>query len=828
MNILHQLYKLIGLHDTSNRKQLSIIKVMNYLLGNNYEKSFSDNTLYNLYNNKTHLSYNNLHNLALFKGRDAKWLSQCISESIDIPGLSESANSLLQEIQSSNKFIEQNIPNESDLSSVMDTLVFLHFFHVPDPHILFRYNERGTCKNYVHCSSIECEISSALTKNNFLILSGNPGSGKKQVLINTLPKYCLASQTDTFWLDAPKSSSIPLKEQLLGISFMGDENRLNMNQLLERLKMKKSSSILIIDRPTFTDDDLSFCLEFLLPMKLKIIITTYRKSFPDTFTIVDVDKRPVDNLIEIFHEYHPDSDFTNDDIRTLLEIVESNVHVLSLIARALSKNDGTITKDMLLNDSEWIWEQTKTTKLHSSYHDSVSKSEDQLLALIGRILSNYNSALLVNSASELSIWTKTPISQDLLSIKWSPSVISECIAGGILQYYDANSEKLFMPRLIADTIWRNTPIDYDEYKEKIFKFIDTIENGKSLSLPYDDLYKMLFNMILRFHFQVTIMPSRIDNHSKENFQQWNKLLADIIERYMEFGNYHYAEHVLPYLYASRNKKGKIINPSELQIATQNLLRKQIACMKVDDMYVGIDNIHKFLLTLDKSLVSSNSDTEIINHLCSLIIKDMANCAIDMTLTLVAEEPRMNYDNFLNGLEKLSSLMKKSNTYYARFLKIVFHYFSATLNRNCQFYHLRKANAYRNPLLYDTGISPVLQFHIRALSLYFTFVIFYIKGAGNETNIFEQEYNGLFEAFQKSMWPYHPSHAFYSCTFLLAGNLPDFKEKCTYRNLLKSMEDYKSFIHTQLSLSRDQIKEHIVFADTMINEFLSGSPSEYFS
>lgn len=819
MSTFKKLYELIKCHTISNKKVLSIPEFMGYLIGNIADDSFSNTTLYNLYNNRKTLSYDNLNKIASYKNRGEEFYFQYI----DIPGLLEDANNLLC----------KELPyydRQNNLNSVLDAFVFLYFFNTLNPYILFQYNGKAPQKKYVHWEAMEQQILSAMENSNLLFLTGNPGSGKTQLLINTLPEYSFTSHTDIHWLDAPVISSLPLKEQILSISFIGmADKKLQLDELLSILKEKSSTSILIIDRPKITDEDLSFCREYLSKLNLKIIITTFRKALPSDFVVFDIDNRPADNLIKIFYSYNSDSSFTDNDIYNFSKKYDNNVYVLTLISKALSQKNNTLSKNMFLDEDVGIWDKKRTTKIHTDYYDFGEHTGQQILSLIKRILYNYDSKFLINHASELSIWTKAPISKNLLSNRWGESIINTCIDNGILQYYDSENTKLFMPRLIADTIWSQYAIDCNEYSKKIFKLIDILDYGQTLSLPYDDLYQLIFNMILRFHFQVTTMPSRIIKDVRDTFEGWNILLIDIIERFMKLGNYKYALKILPYLYVTHNEKSEVVFSPELRSITTQLLEKQANYMKSENMPEALENMLDFFTELPRNNLSpQNSISKIVTYLSTYIIRDMADCIIDLILTITGSKLLAEYDeatanctvpNFTQMLDKAFLILLKTDPYYAYYLKIAHCYYLTIFSGR---FYIPKAQAYIDYLLAEPNCSSQLRFQIRGLQLYFSLTLFYIQNGFSSYDpdlfkIFTSEYNSLYKEFAKSICPYHTSHIFYSCTFLLALHLPYVLHPFTYQNLLESMKSYKSFNRNQLSLNTEQIKDYGKMIDEKIFE-----------
>lgn len=816
MNILNELYEIICNNVKSAKKKISIVNFMHYLMGENYETPLSDATLYNIYKKDRNLSYDNLNKLAMSKDRGISRLHQYIPEEINTSALLNASKKLLDKcfIHSS-----ENSAKDDTLSSVMNKLVFLHFFYTTNPNTLFLPNEKASCKNYIHWKEMEHSITSVLKSNNLIFLTGNPGSGKKQLLINSLPKYCLKSHSDIYWLDAPASSAIPLERQLLNIHFWGmGKEILLKDELLNLLTRKESSSLLIIDRPIMTEDDLLFCKNYLYNMKLKIIITTLHKALPSEFTVLNIDNRPTDNLIKIFFKNSPTSDFTTEELYTLFNITSNNVHALTMTALALSKKDSTFTKKIALNESEWIWYRQNTPKMHSSYHNSGQKTGQLLPVLIRRILFHYDSNFLIEYASKLSIWTKTPISKKLLITKWDESVISECIMCGILQYHDKSMQKLYMPHLISDAIWSYCPIDYDSYITQISQLLTDIEYGKQLSVSYADLYQIIFNMILRFHFQVTTMPSRPNKNFKNTFNNWNELLTKLIVRYMNLGNYQYALNVLPYLYFSRNKKGELNSLSELQTAIQTLLYKQASYMKSENIISDLENLIIFISDFKEKYNFSEPGVKILQHLCSLIMEDMSNCIIDTTLVIIEQKSVDTYHSLLHCLEKLYALFNDYDPYYSLLLKFVYHYTSAIFEPENASSYLREGSECKDLLLCkDSAPHAVLQ--VNGLCIYFNTILLYEGVYSQEfKKIIEWQYNNLYSMFKNSIWPYHSSYIFYSCTFLLATLLPPyFCQPHTYEHLEDSLKLYKSFCLTQLSLPSEKTDKYNALVESKIKE-----------
>lgn len=807
---------------TSNKIDVSIIGCMTYLLGEENEGCLTNNALYNIFKG-SNLSKTHLEALAKSKDWSIERLEFClIKGSKETPVNQETFEDKILLLLS-----EYHITgyNKEEISSMVMPLIYFCFFGTPVIEPLFCGQEKCGCSTYVSRPDLEQKILNFIKSSSLLFMTGDPASGKKQLLIHVLKEYMSSAYPDVYWLDAYNAPGRSLEKRFFQIKFAVQEtDKPSLEKIINLLRQKTSTAVLVIDIPYITQEDFTFIQSYLTDLKVRVIIITRCRTIPACYDVIDIGRFPSEKLIQLFHQCQLNSsaDWSDEDLMALFSIVDYNPYIVTLIAKSLSQNTVSLTKEKLLNRSDWIWNENALPILHSSYPNSSDKSAQQLTTLICRILSSYPSDFLNNYASELSVWTKHPIEQTLLEKYFDPAVIFQAIAYGILLHSDQDNDKLYMPGLIADAIWKQCPIDYNDYKSKIIEFLHIIETGKPFILPYEDLYQIIFYMILRFHHQVTTMPSRITTEAKAVFQEWNHTLTEIIEHYMILGNWKFAQETLSYLYTSQNKKGVAIAPTKSQQYIQQLLRAQTGYMQSNDFSVSLTTILQVLMDWKAdydSLSSKNKQTEEthILFLAQLIIQDLANHIISITLKAAAshwtDAAPVDFHTFQRNimvLQQCSIHLINNGFPDGYYCMSACHFLAALYSGYGELCH---ATSCPNHLLANQMLSPELHFKSECLCFYYRLFEFYIRLEQNLIAAphdffctYAQEYDRLYTNFHHNMWSYHTSFLFYSCTILLQLFLPeqDFPDTC--QKLKKSMELYKRFNSRQLSLSKEQEKE----------------------
>lgn len=830
-NILQKLHRTINSSHIFT-KSLSISDFMHFIVDCNSQNqnnlkeipdsdTFSAAHLHNLYNMKNQLSSKELHHLCINKTWSLETLIDtcCTLKKTYNP---KAFPVLIQKCRTLLTLYSPLCNIEQDFSDIIRSLVFLHFFGDPTP---FVPNCPCLCQKYVSWNEMENKIRKNLEVNHLIFLTGNPGSGKRQLLIHSLQASYFSIGKDYYWLDT--NSSIPLEEELTSLVFSGTKKSYNLEEVLNILRTKTKNSLLIIHRPILTDADLSFVNKTLIPMNLYIIISTYTKVSLKNTIALDVDNRPIANLFNIFKIYNPSSDFTEKEFLLLANHFSNNVYLITIIAKALSSKPKNLQKKQLIDQFESFYYECRLPKVHSFYHmddiERSSKSGQQLLLLTKKLLSCYPHELFTNELSELSIWTKTPISYIELTKHFKVETLQIWIESGIIQYYD--EDKIYMPSLIADIVWINYPINYTEYRDKLLHFILQIECGAPLLFPYETLYQVISNLIFRFHFQITIMPSRTSKKSIDLFLNWNNLLTNIMEHYMHLGNYIYAQKILPHLYIAYNKRGEILDfPSSLfSSQVKELLRSQADYMQSSDIISSFDNLINRIDTIKNNVTSLNkSSRSIINRLILSILQDLADTAVEIAIQYTRDyffpynvASNTQWNNCLYAIYNFADkfkIMGKNEEYYYKGI----YYALITLYRNPDTLQKAKDN-FRIFLFLETDVE--LRFKVKCIQFYF-----YILSATSFTPIpystLIQNFENLYIEFTNKIWSYHTSYIFYSCVSVLSFILPYCISDRLRNTLITCMKQCKKFYEKQLSLPSAQKEAFINLLNEKISEMSS--------
>lgn len=807
--------------------------VFNGEIGDNINVfDFSDTTLRKIYLKKSSFSLSNLKILATRQHWDFQALEICIKHQPN------NINNLEQRITE----IGQNILKKyhydapTDFSSVMRSLVRLHCFNCTTFNIFFESNFPCLCSNYVPWESKEQELNEKLKQTSIILLTGSAGSGKSQLIINTLKNYYPRNVLDMYWLDVNEENSI--ENELSSIEF---EDKVQDPQIIfQRLQEKEASSILVIHKPLLTKEDLSYIRRNLCPLKLRIIISTYAKILPEDFTIIDLDNRPIENLYSIFKRYlKKDLKFSKKEFQTLAENVSSNLYVLTLIGKALSQKSSPFEKKSLLKHFEDLYYKPNNSKIHNTaYHldenEKKSKPGEQLFTHIKKILSYYPKDKFSKELCELSIWTKTPILKSSLLKNWDEEFLEFCLCYGLLQYH--SKDKVFMPKLLADTIWRFFPIrfrndtdssletfpfSFKNYQDTIIKFFDSVSCGKTFSIPYTDLYEIIFQMVLRFHFQVSNTDSRITAENKKVIQEWNDFLTTVIKYYMLLGNYKYAKKLLPCLYFQRTKQGKPKNRKKIETTIQKLLTLKAGYMYSPNIVCTIcklqDALKKMPKLFEKEPTYANQSLSI---LCS-IIQDFCDCTVEILLQYISfivsemQYPSsMQLYNCIKTLNDCIVTLQPFNIHDSNYYLAVKHYFISIIGitYQCDSDLANIMNQWDSASYYFEkfkGKVPEGQedtyFKAKCMIFYSLLTIFYLqqrypKNHTEDYYSLKDFFLELYKNFQKNIWSYHTSHMFYSCASFFIGIIPENEtDYSIYSILIDCMNRYKNFLTAQVSL-----------------------------
>lgn len=771
-NILHELVDCIeNICEKSNTK-VTRYKLILFLLGENIENidpPLSHSELYKLYSGERLLSSSDILSHLI---NSSDW---SIGRFIDFVPFGLGSNIIPQLIESIKVLFSKYFPDATeslDFSIMIQSLVYLHFFGTDDIDLLFYPCQKKACSNYIPWSEKELELSQALEQCHLLFITGLPASGKTQLVRH----YIETSQRwdDTFFLNI-KSESF-LKNRIEDIKFLcrDDEKPLSFEDVLENLSYKSSSSLLVIDIPFMKNEDYDFINQYLLSMDLYVITTTRTTDIPSDYKTVNIDHRPVKNLLDIFNSFEPKISYSNETFQKLCKIISYNPLAITLISKTLRKVPSKFRIDEFLETSSWFISSKNNPKIHSSYQDTDKKSGLQIQTLICRILNDYEKDFLKNTGSELSVLAKDEIPFNLLAKDIDIPDLEKALDYGLIQFIDAENTIVQMPSIIADVIWQEYPINYYEYKERIFQYLHDISIGQTTILSYNTLYNHIFTMIYRFHYQITKMKSRPDKNSKLTFKEWNHLLCEFILYFIRLGNTTAAQKCLYnlYVYESKNKLSTDLVPS-LQLWERKVFQLHIDFAKNENPIETIDKASHFLKELLSQTDKENSPMSMSIYIS--IIEKTYDFIMDMLDTLV-----LKFLLVSTGTDLIQTLKIDCNTITVlkTFLKSYFTKDDFWYYYQMLFFFLSRqydlAEAHFKKIATD---SPLI-FKGRLWKFYYCTILVlhnnaYHKSAftSEQLDFLAQEYVLLYEEFHNRITSFNTSILFYYCTIICNYLLP---------------------------------------------------------
>lgn len=455
------------------------------------------------------------------------------------------------------QLIKEYFPNEepSFTSGILKKLCAYAFFGTPYPNTLFEPYEHGTLSNYVSWDTRESDIKKSLETNKLIFISGTPASGKTLITKKVLKDYYTTSSDICFIT----IEDISFSDGLTRLPFIDGAH--DLESVLSYLRKKTERSCLVVKKPFLTKVDFEFVDKNLSDLAMKVIILTQMDFESRCYPCFSLQDRPEENLRRIYEASRKEMDLTKDEFKELLKIISNNPYVLSLVGKALN-NERNLKKDpqlkeKFLNKTTWIdnWNTTSQAKAHGNYRVKNSKSEQALPLLISHILDSYGDTTIY---SPLAVWAKAPVTKKFL-IKYggiSIELINEALRLGILELDSQDNETVFMPSLMADTIWRkhSDSSTYSKYCKELTEFLHLLHIGNDIQVPYKTLYNVIRVLLQRFHFQLSTFKPRKNPRKNSDFMEWNRLLIQLIHRLTDLGEYKTAEVFLPYLFLYMQEK----------------------------------------------------------------------------------------------------------------------------------------------------------------------------------------------------------------------------------------------------------------------------------
>lgn len=564
-------------------KDLPIPDVIRYLInleGEDDEKSpqeLSDSAAHKIYNGQSS-SLNKKHAVLLSKSTNwtlERLYRQTGSEiDIDFKMLKQNISCIY------NKYFPDS-KTDCNISVMIKSLISLYFFDTDDIELIFDIYQKSPCQNYVVWEEKYQELKTTLISNNIVFVTGNPGSGKSQLV-----KYYIKENSNKFkdigWVEG---DYFTFEQCLINIPFLCITVPLSLDEVKELLSYKSENALLIIDLPAFTNDDLFLIDEIAATTKLKIIITTRNHESISTYKYpaINLNNWPDKLLKKIFIKTYKTNFFTNDEYKKFFKIISRNPLIIVLIGKGLQQRDKlkngpattlkilNICKIDLLDEKEWIWNNVNLPKIGSKAY-TTSYSKQLIPKQIKYILSKYDPHFLKNTGARLCIWAKSEVDYNFLFRYFYPDSLTTALNIGLLEYCDDDKTTVKMPAIISDTIWNEYPIPFRDYKSAITKYITHMDDNNLYSISPKMKYSILFNLIYRFHFQIITLKSTADKNHESDIKDWFNLLVQAIQQLIDMGNIRIACDLANQLYITRRRnKDIIVNDSIFEKTLKDIL-----------------------------------------------------------------------------------------------------------------------------------------------------------------------------------------------------------------------------------------------------------------
>lgn len=799
--------------------------IVRFLLGekitadNGDDLSFSDSQIMKIYNGERSLSSESLSKLEA----STDWSLQRLSSFCPTIN-NESKTLLIQDVQDIyKKHFPDSSTNNLDFNIMIRYLIIYHFFDTDETGYLFStfpFNKKGlqTCRTYISWPEKEDELYHLLINNQLVFLTGQPASGKRQLV-----KYCLQTQCqypDLFWLTIQADSS--LAQQINNIEFRCGETE--YNEVLEILKLKTSSSLLVIYLPLIKDEDYSFIDNYLTDMKITILIITNTILIPDQYVSINIDHRPLKYLKQLYTSFDPVASLSDNEFERLCNVVSFNPLVIELLAKALSnqkcpsKDDSSKlikTNDFfhdLFDSSSWYIDEHNLPKIHSLYHDNGKKPALKINHFIEKILNHYDKEFLITTGSELSIYAKNEISISDLEKYISTPDISKAIKIGLLQYTGTTKSTVKMPSIIADIIWQKYPINYKDYKERIFRYLYEISLGQTRTISYHSLYDHILTMIYRFHFQITKMKSRNNKTSKDSFIEWNHILCELILYFIKLGNTHAAEKILSRLYIYRSKTGNNeYTAHSLQSLERKIFELHIEFAENISPLETLNKVMQVAQELPMEKIQRNSE-KYCSEYFSLFEKfyDFITSIID---TLLLKQFMMFTESFSDSFQNYIFYTTKTLenfiiNYPAKEGNDIYYYYKILYHYQITYYYHTKNTINSDYLLRRISEDSPLKFKAKLWTLYYKLLkevmlsqLGYLSLDPELLDSIICDYRLLLKEFHHKVTSFNTSTLFYYLTILIDLLLPP-NYLYTFKLIRSILEEAYNSITNQILLSEE--------------------------
>lgn len=622
-------------------------------------------------------------------------------------------------------------------SDMVQELLWKHFFNKSFSEPLFIPYTQKCCTEYVEQPKKTGELKKKLSSNNVIFVTGYPATGKKQLVKNYI-ELSKISPFDVAWISSSKNSSLEKSFEKAQIFLNNNNCELFNNEKLNFLSKKCSSSLLVLDAPYITPEDLDFIDHSIRPTNIKCIIITRTQTLDNTRVKVNMDNTPVKVLKRIFKNYCTDNIFTSEELEQLCSITNHNPLAISLTGKmlALSK-DNTKREELkssLLNPQTWIWNVPNQPKVHSSYNLPKGNPGVYIGSILHRMLPIDNKDT-GTKISKVALWYKHgfPFKYLYTICEEADKLIDTLIQFGLLQFIDSKKQILAMPALIADTFLNKYPITFSKYEEKLRYIIFSLSPEQTAEMDFDMIYSTLYNVLYYLHINTVKLKSRPTSSDLKLFADWNRFLLDVISYFSNLGNITMANALSNDLYMAHNYKNKYFFKSTAPL--QNLIKKAVK-LNLDivieqDKSMILNKIDSLISNLKVSRFKDYNDPYLVMQI-SLLYEDAIERAIcseyaytaDLLTNNQALTPiRKQIHDIIYQIECSNPLFQPLYTDYKQM--IVYYIHSQYDRKNTSSLNFKNAEALFRKIIENKSASSEFKLRAKLHRFHYTVVCFFI-------------------------------------------------------------------------------------------------------
>lgn len=472
-----------------------------------------------------------------------------------------------------NKIFPDKDDTEMSVNDIIYHILCFHCFCTYNYSVQFNTPKPPKIRNYVSFKSKETEFKNALSKHRLIYVTGQAGSGKTCLVNHILNNSCY--KDIGIAILKPGDTLCKLEKLLINSDiFPEDIMRGSLDAIKENLIKKDSFSILVIDIPVFTEEDLLFLKEFTNRLQLKIIIISRHITDSGNLgPVINMDDPPIDFLKALFNQYYGDNFFTDDEFILFENNIDKNILLTTLIAKSLGElnkanednktgksakgNKTIINAHNLLLSNDWLG---MLKYLPSVRNMTIEKqSFNSIYKILAYILDPYPEDI-INLMVKISIWTHCEIPVRILRSKFDDCDLSTAFAYGFIHYTDDNKQFVKMYKILTAAIWLNIFEKPDMYiQNTIYPFENSIVNDTFQRSEIKYIYNIIFNMVYRLHFLVTFKNKITTDHEarpdETDILIWNTFLIDVIRFLKLYGDFETAYHLYNTLFVQTNTRG---------------------------------------------------------------------------------------------------------------------------------------------------------------------------------------------------------------------------------------------------------------------------------